>query len=250
MRALNEIPTAKVALFSWTLLPSMATVYILLFLVVRISGLFGAKRRINYPHISAKDSSRLDIFVIVSLLFALLFIFLGLLARMHGVELIRYLVVPSYVILIFAVSIVTIRVLTSKIGLLLLLLFLAPYLYSAIYSPERISWMGEVRLAPVTYTDRVEMLPLVRYAKSGYYIYCWHDAYLPIERVKNPPRFLVGGGSYYPIHNILKVVANDTRVNIPVNSLLIVHKDAINSQNFSNYDIILDGHDHLVMSPK
>ncbi len=84
IRALNEIPLAKIALFSWVLLPSMASAYILLFLLSRIGG-----RRLktlthktlthNLSFISGKGLS--GEFIVVLSVIALGYIFFGLLTK-------------------------------------------------------------------------------------------------------------------------------------------------------------------------
>ncbi len=245
IRALNEIPSAKIALFSWTLLPSIASAYVLLFLLFKIKN--------RKSKLFSDGKGRYNGFMFVSLITALGLIFLGLLTRAAGVEMLRYAVVPSYFILAILTSALMTRFLNegkvAALGLIVFLLFLAPYLYSAMYSSERAPWAGEIRLAPVTYTDRVEMLPLVRYAEDGYHIYRWHDAYLPLEKVENPPH-LLAGGSYYPIHDILKTVARDKVVKAPTNSLFVLYKENISSINFKKYNIILNEYQHLVVSSK
>ncbi len=251
IRALNEIPTAKIALFSWTLLPSMASAYILL-LLARIYISYKERRKHGHSY-AVKYLSKLDRFILTSALFSFSFIFLGLLTRMYGIDILRYMEVPSYVMLIFLVSIAVIQILTKNklVGLFLLLLLLTPYLYSAMYSNERVTWMGGTRLAPVTYTDRVELKPIAILAGSNVRIFSWHDAYVPIEYNNST---LKVGGSYYPIHDLLLRVANGEDVRGIIRQIgmlpyFILSKYIVREGVYKSYNIGYFGLEHILFLP-
>jgi hypothetical protein len=249
VRALTEEPTAVISLLSWVLLPSLALAHFIVFILTKFT-----KRLKSHGITIANDNSRIKRFILTSSALALGLMFIGVISRTTGAEIIRYVANPSYIILLMMVSLSLCHLFAKNknrlFTLLIFLSLLAPYIYSALNSEGRSPWMGEVRLSPVTYADRLEMLILAKYGADGYYIYQWHDIYIPLEDVEKPPHFIGGSVSYYPIHEILIKASRDEKVEVPVNSYLIIHKDAIKTVNFKNYNIIFDGNEHKVFMPK
>jgi hypothetical protein len=90
---------------------------------------------------------------------------------------------------------------------------------------------------------------LAQYGVDGYYFYGWHDCYVPFEEVGREI-FLKGGGSYYPVHDVLIKVAEGERVNVPVNSYLVPLKEVLSLRSYENYNVVYDGWQHVIMMPE
>jgi len=248
VRAYSELPTAELSIFSWTLLPSMS----LAILARQIVSLFNktVKGKKSFFH---KDN--VDAFLCLSLFSALVFLGISFLSRIVQVDIARYLWQPSYVIMLLCISGWFSKALTPmyakqrRIHLVVFVVLLAPYLFAALNDPARSPQSGGLRLAPVTYIDRIEMLPVARLGIDGYYVFAWHDVYIPVEASIRNPCLLPGSGSYYPEHIILLQVAEDKRVGIPLNSYLILRKEVISAKKFTNYNIVLNSLKHLVLIP-
>jgi hypothetical protein len=242
IRALTEVPASKVFLFSCVLLPSIASAYLLMWVAERM------KLKLMKVSIGEED---IDKFILITYLFSLGLIFLGVLTGFTGC-LLRYFALPSYAMLLFSISLM-LSVLIKRcrrrlMYVTIFLLLLAPYIYSAINSDARSPWVGEPRLAPTTHNDRMEMRILAQYGIDGYYLYGWHDCYVPFEDVGREI-FLKGGGSYYPIHDVLIKVAEGERVNVPVNSYLVPLKEVLSLRSYENYNVVYDGYQHVIMVP-
>ncbi len=258
IRALNEVPYAKIALFSWTLLPSIASAYIILLLFLLFRAKVDKKHKTfkhNIQSLIPISEMSFNGFILASFIVALGYLFLGLLTKAIGVDLFRYAAVPSYFILLVAVSALIIRIFTkNKVLMVLFLLLLTPYLYSAMYSSERAPWMGGSRLAPVTYADRLELMPVAVFASDNVRIYSWHDAYVPIEYSYSNAT-LKTGGSYYPIHALLLQVASGkdvTRVTkeISLTPYFILPRYIIRSKAYKSYNLIYIGKEHVLFTIK
>jgi hypothetical protein len=240
IRALTEVSASKIFLFSWVLLPSIASAYLLMQVAEKIT------HKVMKASIFEEDINK---FILITYSFSLGLIFLGVLSGLT-VYLVRYFALPSYATLLFSVSVMLSRLIKSygrrQVCAIVLLFLLAPYIYSAVNSSERSPWIGEPRLAPKTRIDRMEMRILAQYGADGYYLYGWHDSYIPYEEAGREI-FLQGGGSYYPIHDVLTKMAKGERVDVPVNSYLVPLKNVLSSRSYENYNVVYDGYQHVIM---
>ena len=249
IRAYEEIPRTRISLFAWTLLPSLVTAYLVTSIIVYV--ICNVKRlKIKEYLILVKDK-----FLMLSSIFAMLCLFFAIVSRFTPVEIARYFWQPSSMAMLAISTMALCKTLKKAMqnarGVLVfsfLLMLLTPYLYSALNDPSRMPAMGEPRLAPVTYLDRIEMLPLAAYGIEGYHVYAWHDVRIPVEWTSKVIRFK-GGGSYYPIYDILLKVARDIKVEVPMYSYLILRKEVIKVDRFENYNIVFNGIEHLVLTP-
>ena len=243
IRALTEVSASKVFLFSWVLLPSIASAYLLTWVAGRM--------KLNLMKVSIGEED-IDKFILITYLFSLGLIFLGVLTGL-AVCLVRYFALPSYAMLLFSISLMLSALIKRcrrrLMYVTMFLLLLAPYIYSAVNSDARSPWVGEPRLAPKTRIDRMEMRILSQYGVDGYYFYGWHDCYVPFEEVGREI-FLKGGGSYYPVHDVLIKVAEGERVNVPVNSYLVPLKEVLSLRSYENYNVVYDGCQHVIMVPE
>ncbi|MEM2292868.1 MAG: hypothetical protein QXX41_06285 [Nitrososphaerota archaeon] len=251
IRALTEVEASRIFLVSWTLLPSISSAFILLNLVSRI----WQKKTVNPSFDITGSEGAFHKFILISFLFSLLTLLVGVLTPMTRGPISRYFDLPAYTMLLYAVSLLLYMILRSAgkrmfILMTLLLIILSPYIYSATNSDARSPWMGGTRLAPVTRKDRMEMLFLVYYGKEGSYLYKWHDVYVPIEieDLKETLTF-ISGGSYYPIYDILLKATKGEKVNIPLNSYLIPHRSVLANEKCENYNIIFSGCEHVILIP-
>jgi len=245
IRAYEEMPLARIGLFSWTLLPAMASSYIVLTLLMHVHSYVKRRQRASL--------GRIDALLFLSLLYSITLLLLAFISKFTGVDLSRYFWLLSYNIMYFLITMLLTYLLTKRgksfMAILLLLLLFMPYAYSAYNDHGRNPRAGELRLAPITYWDRVEMLPLALYGCDGYYVVAWHDVRIPIEWSNRTPFLKSLFSSYYPGHDILLKVALDEKVKVPIDTYLILHKKAIKSSKFSNYNIVLNSREHIVLLP-
>lgn len=247
IRAYTEVPESNIFLFSWTLLPSIASAYLALRVIAKI-------RRVSTHHFRIfPENTIVDNIVVLVYIFSLGTVLLGVLTG-ASLYLVRYFANPSYAMLLFINSIIlgkTFKIKCKKIMFItLFILFIMPYVYSAIYSEYRSPWMGEPRLASATRTDRIEMLMLARFGVDGYAVYLWHDAYVPLEAVEQEPNFIWPSYEYYPVHEVLVQVTKGETVSITHNSYLVPLKGLMTATGYSTYNVVYDGHQHVILTPK
>ena len=244
IKAYSMLSNTKISLYSWALLPSLTTAFILWKTKSILQLLIKRGKRLE-------KEPRL-MFITLTILYGLLLLGVSFLSKMTSVDLSRYFWIAAYIILFLTTGIIFREWVFRKIDLrllLILLVVLAPYTASAMYDPARNPTSGGLMLAPVTLTDRVEMKPLALFGVTGYYIYAWHDAYIPLEASNRPLVFQPGAKDYRRVYLVLRNVTADTPVNVPLSSYLIVHRDAMIKWRLNNYIIVFNGAEHIVAMP-
>ena len=241
IKAYSMLPNTRISLYSWALLPSLTTA----FLVWKIGPLLKA---LANPRKRLEKNSEL-IFISSTILYGLLLLGASFLSKMTSVDLSRYFWVVAYIILFIITGVIFKEWVFKKLDLrliLILLVIVAPYTISAMYDSARNPTAGGLMLAPVTLTDRRELAPLAFYGASGYYVYAWHDAYIPLELSNRTIVFQPGAKDYRGMYLVLENVTIDAPVSVPPSSYLIVHCDAMTKWKLNNYIIIFSGTEHII----
>jgi len=244
IRAYEEVPQTQIGLLSWSLLPAINSSYIMLTLWSYIRSKVRSDRK--------SSSKTINVFLLLTSFYATILLLIAFSAK-FATDISRYFWVPAYTTMYFS-STTLLAYATAKckrpfVAILLLLLMIVPYAYSIYDDPGRNPQVGELRLAPITYWDRIELLPLAVYSYEHYYVVGFHDVRIPIEFTNNAshPRRLIS--MYYPKHDMLLRAAVDEKVEVPRNTYLIPHKGILKTMRFNNYNVVLNGREHVVLLP-
>lgn len=133
-------------------------------------------------------------------------------------------------------------------GTLIVAMLLAISLYSGIQDPARLPWNGGLRLSPVTVHDRLEMIPIAKYAVNDTFVVAWHDVYIPLEY--NPYLHLRSFGSYPPAHETLLKIAIGTDVQTPNPAYFVLPKIICSGKAFSRFNLVYNSLEHIVLMTK
>lgn len=251
-RAYGEIESSIIWLYSWTLLLALGIAYVA-FNITLVSS------KINILIRIIKNLQMNPLFNIASISCSLMFMAKGL--RILGVDIYRYEIVPAYYALLILSVIVVTRILTNLnkedikmvIGLLLLISLIVAGLYSGLQDPHRMPWNGGLRLAPVTYLDRIELIPVAIYSAPYVKIFAWHDVYVPKELSSARTESI---GTYYPIHSVLLKVAKgiliqgNQQTKPTYEIYFILPKVIASNKMFKHYNIMFNGNEHLLVMGK
>ena len=251
--AYSELSNSRIWVYSWTLLPSLGLAYIVTYFIN------GIRRLKGLGIIETLKLMKKDLIALTYLLSGIIMLG-GELTRLTGYNISRYTAVPSYYAMFLAsimllykyfykITTLGIRAKRIILTMVLCLFLLGMGLYSGIQDPHRMPWNGEPRLAPVTYRDRVELMPIAIYAPSCMRIYPWHDAYVPMELTNST---IISRGSYYPIHQLLLKVARGLPINLArddkaVTTLFVIPNQLLSSKSCERYDVVFMGGEHTAL---
>lgn len=205
--------------------------------------------------------------LIIFLMVMFLSLATGVVSRLMGIYILRYLVVPAYYGMFIAVPPlvyllikgvreerlrVRVKELISYRGVALLILVLAVTAISGVQDPARSPWNGEPRLAPVTLDDRIEMRNLHQFFSQAMLYVGVHDTYI------DPTKPVLKGltHDYHSSEEVIKCLlmsdhytcnsrALQTLHNINSLLLLIIYESTVNKN--CNYSIIASLNEHVIL---
>jgi hypothetical protein len=182
--------------------------------------------------------------------------------RLLGIDVYRYGIVPAYYVLLLASTTILTKMIVSTdrkntrsvIGFLLLVIMLTLGLYSGLQDPHRAPWNGSLRLAPVTYSDRIELVPVAIYSAPHVKVLGWHDVYIPRELTNAK---IEGVTPYYLKHQLLLKVAKGNDITNIIASLnknaetyFILRREILMKEAYKNYNLVFIANEHLLLIRK
>ncbi len=249
IRAYSEIPLSRLWLYAWSFLPSLSIAFIIYVIAMHN----------KLKHLE-QYRKRTLLITASGFMISIATVILGAGLRFLGVDVLRYCLVPAYYIA-FVCGVVSIsllmrlalllRKIKGVLALTILSLIIIACLWVGIRDPLRMPWNGGLRLAPVTFEDRIEMIALAKHLRGSILVFAWHDVYIPPEYVENS-QIRVASKSYYPMHRALVNVSKGLNIAWykDYSTDLVVYilpKVIVSTKAYRKYDVIFYGGEHVVL---